>query len=340
MSVQALNEGDGKDVVGLYSNDADRKRADQAWSWRLGGQEWAVGARSETGLRGFMAATPCRVNIGGQSYSAAQIAGGGLMVASGDPDVDAEMLRDLVEQVRAAGVQLIFAAVSGDPVDLLQENGFTSAFEVFGRNLYVGLDKFSSRLSERALSPLRKFAMGARRMRPKLFDAPLDGGQISDLADLFALDDAQEGLRLVKDEAYLRWRYLSDPRTGYRVFSYRPRAGQGVSAFAVVRRFEPEGGRPILHVDEHWTRRDSRRDLVKLLGELALVALSEECDAIRCCAASGSATEQTLISIGCIRKKIDRHILLKDLTGELDLPDAFVTERVQLTSGDLSLYLT
>ncbi len=340
MLIEALTDRHMKDIVGLYARDADRGRAAEAWSWRLGGRGWAVGARTDSGLKGFMAATPCRVTVRGQVCAAAQIAGGGLMVSTGDSEVDSQMLQELLDRLRADGVQLVFAAAVDGAVDLLQDASFTWAFEVFGRNLYVGLDKFSSGLSERALSPLRKLAIGARRMRPKLFDAPVDSAQIKDLADLFASDEPQDGLRLVKDETYLRWRYLQDPRTSYRVLSYRSRAGQGVSAFAVVRRFEPDDGRPILHIDEHWTRRDNRRDFVKLLGELALVALSEECDAIRCCAASGSATEQALISVGCIRKKIDRHILLKELSGEVDLPGSFMTERVQLTSGDLSLYLT
>jgi len=341
MQIEELGPDHAGEIAALYARDSDRWRAEKAWPWRLHERSGAVGLREQGKLKGMMAASPCELRVMGQQYSAAQVAGGGLAVSSGDVEQDAAMLNALFEHLAAKGVQVAYAACRDEHVDQLQALGFRWLFEGFGRNLYVSLDKVSSRLSKAALTPFRRFATEARRLRPKLVDVPLDETRIAELAALYAMDDSSaDTFGLVKDEAYLRWRYLQDPRASHRMLTYRSRAGQGASAVAIVRRFEPEGGRPILHLEDHWTRRDSRRDVAKLVGELAMVALSEECDALRCFAAAGSCIEQALISMSCIRKKVDRNLMLRPLSADIELADPFPTERIQLSSGDLSLYET
>lgn len=340
MQIQELGPEHATHVAQLYARDSDRGRATQAWPWQLRARAWAVGVREGEQLRGFIAATPCRLHLMGTEYAAAQIAGGRLAFSTGDVNADLAMLQALLEKLQGDGVELVYSACRDEHVETLQALGFQWLFEAFGRNLYVSLDKVSARLSNAALSPFRRFAQQARRLRPKLVDTPVDEARIFELASLFALDAPDQTLRVVKDEAYLRWRYLEDPRNKYRVLTYRSRAGQGASAVAIARRFEPEGGRAILHLDDHWVRSGNRRDFAKLIGELALVALSEEGDALRCFAAAGSLSEQALISMSCIRKKVDRNVMMKALRPGLDIPDPFSTERVQLSSGDLSLYDT
>lgn len=340
VEIERLSGSDASEVVSLYERDADRWRAEKAWAWRLRGRDWAFGAVRGGRLVGFVAATPTRLVLSGRDYEAAQVGGGGLGVPTRDPEVDAALLARVLAQLEADGVPVAFAAPEEALIDVYRAVGFAWLFEVYARNLYVGLEKVSSRLSKAALDPVRRFAKEARRLRPKLVESELDPARLDELASLVALDGGPGELGVVKDLDYLRWRYVEDPRTTYRLFTYRSKAGQGVSAFALARRFEPEGGRPILHVDEHWTRRDSRRDLAKLVGELALVALSEHCDAVRCTAAGGSAVEQALVSMSCIRKKVDRHFLVRALDPTLTLPGPSATEDVRLTSGDLSLYLT
>ena len=338
--IVGLGAGRLESVARLYSGDADRWRAEKAWAWRLGGRDWVVGAERGDTLSGFVAASPRRVSLEGRVYQAACVGGGGLGFADPEPSVNEAMLAALVERLEAEGVELLYAAASDEHVPYYQAAGFQRLFEIYARNLYVGLEKVSSRLSKAALDPVRRFAKGARRLRPKLAELPLDEARLAEITELVNSDTGGANLGLVKDEAYLRWRYLEDPRAEYRVVTYRSKKGQGVTSFALLRRFEPEGGRPILHVDEYWTRRDSRRDLAKLLGEIALLALSEECDAVRCAAAAGSAYEHVLISVGCIRKKVDRHFMVRSLGAALALPDPFPTTGVRLVSADLSLYST
>lgn len=276
----------------------------------------------------------------GRTFDAAQVLGGPLTESTEDEVTDLALHEALLRRLRDDGVGLAYAAVPDDRVGLAQQLGFERLFEAFGRNLYVGFDKVSSRLSKAALDPVRRFAERARRIRPKLVEAPVDDAAAAQMARLVATDEAgEESFGLLKDEAYYRWRYVADPRASRRLVTYRSKAGQGVSAFAVVRRFEPEGGRSILHLDEVWTRRASRRDLVKLVGEIAMLALSEQIDALRGFAAAGSQAEQALIGLGCIRKKVDRHVMVKVLAGPaLTWPDAFPTRDLLLSAGDFALY--
>lgn len=341
VSIESLGQADAELIASLYPQDADRWRAEKAWAWRLKGREWAVGARRGDELLGFVAASPMNLCMKGQTVPAARIGGGGLGFATADPELNSQLLGALVERLREApDVDLLFSAVTDEHVDMYGEHGFQWLFEVFARNLYVGLEKVSARLSKAALDPVRRFATKARRLRPKLTEMPLDEARLAEITELTRQDSGGFDLALVKDAEYMRWRFLEDPRAKYRVMTYRAKKGQGITSYALVRRFEPEGGRPILHVDDYWTRRDSRRDFAKLLGEIALVGLSEECDAVRCAAAAGSAYEQTLISVSCIRKKIDRHFMVLRLDDSLSIPEPFPTQGVRLAASDLSLYAT
>ena len=337
MHIEPLSLDEIPRAAGLWSAPADRWRVERALPWQAGARGWWVGATEGDQLRAYVAATPARLHLLGDARPAAQVASGGLCRLTQDIEVDARLYTALFEQLRASGVELAYAAVPDESVPLLQSLGFHWLFEAFGRNLYVGLDKVSSRLSRTALEPLRRFAKEARRLRPKLMDAPLDAAALDNLAGLWAEDPPDTTFALAKDAEYLAWRYLSDPRAEYRVLTYRSKAGQGVSAFALARRAESESGRAVLHVDELWTRRGFRRDLAKLLGEVAMLALSEEVDAVRCFAAAGSGHEQALIGLGCIRKKAERHVMVKQLSGGAKLPDPFPTKDVHVTSGDVEL---
>ena len=56
-----------------------------------------------------------------------------------------------------------------------------------------------------------------------------------------------------------------------------------------------------------------------------------------CFAAAGSGHEQALIGLGCIRKKVERHLMVKALAPAEALPDPFPTRDVHLVSGDVEL---
>ncbi|MCB9650780.1 MAG: hypothetical protein H6730_29950 [Deltaproteobacteria bacterium] len=335
--IQPLTSADAPRMAALWPDPAARWRVERALPWQLGSRGWAVGAGEGEALSAYAAAVPASLHVLGAARPAAQLAGGGLAHHTGDLEADARMYQGLLELLRAGSVAWAYAAVPDEDVPLFQSLGFSRLFEVYARNLYVGLEKVSSRLSRTALEPFRRFAKEARRLRPKLMESPMDEGQVTLLASLWAEDPPDHAFALAKDADYLRWRYLEDPRAEYRVLTYRSKAGQGISAFALARRGESASGRSVLHVDELWTRRGFRRDQAKLLGEVAMLALSEEVNAVRCFAAAGSGHEQALIGLGCIRKKVERHLMVKALAPAEALPDPFPTRDVHLVSGDVEL---
>jgi hypothetical protein len=336
--VEPLRASDVPRLAALTPDSAARWRVERALPWWMEARGWGVGAWAGDALVGYAAAVPVRLHVLGEAQPAAQLAGGGLSRSTGDPELDAALYTALLAQLQDEGVVWAYGAVSDDAVPILQGLGFRWLFEAFARNLYVGLDKVSARLNRAALEPFRRFAKEARRLRPKLTESPLDAGSLAHLAQLWVEDPPDHVFAAAKDPDYLAWRYLRDPRAEFRVLTYRSKAGQGVSGFALVHRAETEAGRSVLHVDELWTRRGFRRDQAKILGEVAMLALSEEVDAVRCFAAAGSGYEQALIGLGCIRKKAERHVMLKALSGAPSLPDPFPTRDVHLMSGDVELY--
>ena len=84
-------------------------------------------------------------------------------------------------------------------------------------------------------------------------------------------------------------------------------------------------------------REGSRRAIAKLYGELALLGLTESADVLRGFAAAGSTTEQALLSMSCIRKKLEVSVLLYPLASGLTM-GRIATPELEVQAGDLSVY--
>ena len=183
---------------------------------------------------------------------------------------------------------------------------------------------------------MRRLATTARRIRPKLVERPLDDAQLGRLSELYR-EVPRGAMALHKPAEYLAWRYRDDPRTAYRAMVYRSRAGQGEGSFALVRTYVAPSGRSVLHVDDVWTREGSRRAIAKLYGELALLGLTESADVLRGFAIAGSVTEQALLSMSCIRKKLECRVMIRSLVPGLTF-DRTPSQDLEFRAGDFSLY--
>lgn len=343
MQIASYRAGDELLLARLYAGAAHQRFLD-AWAWRhrlapgSGEAPWALVAWEGEQVAGFASAVSARVVLGGQSCRGAQVAGGALARYPESPVVARTLHHMLVERLGQEGIQVIFGAVAKEQRPIFEELDFEPLFDVHARNLYVGLEGVSARLSKTAISPLRRFAREARRIRPKLVEHAFDAPMLEQLARLQAARAAEHGLAVEKSVEYLAWRYTRDPRHPYRLLIYRSRAGQGMDAFAVVRRFETAKGRAILHVDDHWTREPGRRAQAKLFGDLMLLGLDEEADVLRCFAPAGSSTEQALLGLGGIRRKVERSFMMRRLHGAP--PVDLGARDVHLFAGDVELYET
>lgn len=273
--------------------------------------------------------------IGGREVAGAVF---GPKLSTQDQDLDRALAELLTSDLAEEGVAVVLAAIPPTELPFFEGAGFRYLGEAAARNLYIGLEAVSARLSKTALSPLRRFAQEARRIRPKLVEVELDEAHQEIFERLYKEGDRQ-GLGLEKTAAYWRWRYQRDPQRSYRALVYRQKAGGPIDAFALVRRHDSDKGRAVLHLDDHWTRSPGRRAHAKLLGDLAILAMTEEIDVLRCFAVAGSNTEQAMLGLGCIRKKVERVLVAKPLDPEApELPSPFPAKDVGLTSGDFDLY--
>lgn len=345
MRIRDFENGDEEAIAALYETRDARRRVQDGFRWR---HVEAPGAFSSPLIRiaehddrvvGFAAATRQDLVIDGTNHPAAQLGLGALGRSTGDVDVDTELLESVTERARGAGMAYVYFAAGEKQQPLLEQLGHTFLFEVSARNLYIGLEALSSRLSKRALSPFRKFAKEARRIRTKLTTLPLDDAAFDQVGRLYSNTEVPTAFGIAKSPEYLAWRYRDDPRFDYELLVYKKRAGQGIDAAAFVRRARGETGRTVIHVEEQWTRQTGRRSNAKLFGELAMLGLTEESDVLRCFAPANTSREQALLGLGCIRKKVERVFMVRRLDTEApELPTPFVAKDLQVSSGDLELY--
>ncbi len=339
MRIADLAPGDIARLAALFA-EPERARFEQAFAWRFQQVPQPLDALAmDERATAFIAAQPLPLFAQWKNVAAVQLGGGALARYSSDESVNQALLSQLLTQLRATPVALALAVVEPERAPLYERYGFRKLFDASARNLYLGLDAVSPSLSQRALGPVRAFAKEARRIRPKLIETPLNDATFEQLARLMASNRDHHPLTVDKSLAYLSWRYGKEPRYGYRLLTYRSKAGEPIAAFALVRRFNTHRGRHLLHLDTHWTRDPGRRAQAKLLGELALYGLTESADVLRCFAVEGSHTEQTLVSLGCIRKKLERTVLVARIAVDApELASPLDPKQVSLDAGDLELY--
>lgn len=344
MKVREYRAGDEEGIADLFETRSARRNLLDAWAWRYVDAPGAFAAPAivvaeQDRVLGFGSAVRSDLIVAGDRFGAAQIGTGALGRSSGDVDVDSEMIEALVNRARDEGLAYVFIAAAERAQPLFETLGFEFVCELNARNLYIGLEGLSSRLSRRALSPFRKLAKEARRIRTKLTAVPIDEAMVDSIGRALADPEVPTELGVEKNAAQLLWRYRDDPRFDYELLVYRKHAGQGIDACAFVRRYKSETGRTIIHVDEQWTRQSGRRAQAKLFTELAMLGLTEEVDVVRCFSPGGTAREQALLGVGCIRKKVERVLLvhrLDEAAPKLEAP--FLAKEIQISAGDLELY--
>lgn len=258
--------------------------------------------------------------------------------STGQESLDRGLLELLSTRLADEGAAVLLAAIEPAELPFFEAAGFRYLGEAAARNLYIGLEAVSARLSKTALSPLRRFAQEARRIRPKLVEVELDS-ILSEIFSRLSTEGDRQGLALFKSPAYWTWRYKDDPHHHHRTLVYRQKAGGPIDAFAIVRRHDSDRGRAVLHLMDYWTRQPGRRAHAKLLGDLAILAMTEGIDVLRCFAVAGSSTEQAMLGLGCIRKKVERVLVLRRLDPEsVELPSPYPAKDAGLVAGDLDLY--
>lgn len=322
--------------------DVDRRETTtpEIWAWRhrtfLGRTPCAFVARDGDVMLGHAAALPTTLIAGDRTYRAAQL----FFDARVERDAFLALHLALFEQLRAEGTEIVYAIASEGEMTAYQTLELAPLFEVHARNLYLGLSSVSPRLDQQALGIVRRIAREARRIRTKLIEVSMDDLALSQAARLFVKSREEEApaLALEKSEAWLRWRYISRPRSDARMLVLRRRAGAGIDAFAIVRTFEIEPGRSVIQLLDHATRKPGRRAMAWLLGEVAMWGLAEKADVLQGYAAAGSELDQALVGSGCIRKKRER-VFLGKWIGRSPNPfiAPFSTRHVDLHSGDVEL---
>jgi hypothetical protein len=228
-------------------------------------------------------------------------------------------------------------ATSQRSTRVLRALGFVHTFDVVLRILYLGLGSVSSLLDEAALTPFRKLAKFARRLRLKLLEVDFEESWLAYAARLFAQRRPDLALAVERSQDYLRWRYRAHPEHRYRLLVLRRNAGVGIDAFVIIRMIEARPGRMYVQLIDHWTRIGERRWTAWLLGEVALWSMAEKADVVQAFAAAGSMLDQVLISTGCIWKKSSLPFMFKSFAGPEDVqrPSA---SAVQLRAGDIDLF--
>lgn len=317
----------------------------ELWDWRFEKSPFATegtpcfGLLERSGLPHlWVSAVRTEVIASGGTVPAAQVIGGDLSRLSGDEEVDDRLLSPFLDRLREGGVKLVFGAV--DPKDRAHAEalGFFALTESAVRSLYLGLGLSRRMGRERSFSPLRRIAQEAARIRTKLVEASLDDETAKRFAQSHAIRQREHSFGVHKTDAYLRWRYLEDPRHIYRFFTHRRRAGLGLDGFVVLRREENQRGRVETHVVDHWSREGGRRAHAVFLGEVVLWAMTEEAEVMRAFATQGTNVEQALVGMGGVRKKTERILVLKRLADDVPAPESLDPKKIDLRAGDIELY--
>jgi hypothetical protein len=312
----------------------------ETWVWRhrtlVDRSPCAFVAREGDALLGYAGAVQTSVLVGDRIFRAAQI----FFDSTTDRETFLALHLALFEQLRAEGVEIVYAVASEEELPAYQSLELTPLFEVHARNMYLGLNKVSPLLDQQAFRILRRIAREARRIRTKLIEVALDDHAMAQAARLFARSRAEgpPDLALEKGEAWLRWRYIKRPGCEARMLVLRRRAGIGLDAFAIVRTYEIEPGRTVIQLLDHATKKPGRRAMAWLLGEVAMWGLAEKADVLQAYAASGSELDQVLVGSGCIRKKRER-VFMGKWIGRMPSPFVapFATRKIELHSGDVEL---
>jgi hypothetical protein len=332
------DSGESEDV---WDVDPRQELTPERFVWRfirnpLGRSPSVVVARLSGSIIGWAGAVRSSVAIGERSHRAAQL----FFDPRTNPHALAPMAVALFERLRSEGVELVYMMATESELELGKRLELCPLFEVHARNMYLGLNKVSSRLDQQALRVVRRIAREARRVRTKLYEVPIDDGQLEQAVRLFAANREEErpDLALDKSVDWLRWRFKDVPGSDTRMVVLRRRAGAGIDAFALLRIFELEEKRWVIQLLDHATRHNGRREMAWLLGEVAVWGLAEQCDVLQAYAAQGSELDQALVGSGCIRKKRERQFCARWLGAPLSALDAsFPTKHVELRSGDVEL---
>jgi hypothetical protein len=326
----------------LLAGAADERRP--AWRWKFLDHPdrpklpYLSVAREGEGAVAAQGARPIRLIRDGQFERSAQVLESS--VGPLEEEGELKLARALLDRLVADDVSLAYAVpTSLRTAKVLGGLGFQHSFDVVVRNLYLGLGSVSSRLDEAALTPFRKLAKFARRLRLKLIEVDFDETWLAYAARLFAQRRPDLAFAVERSQDYLRWRYKAHPEHQYRLLVLRRNAGVGIDAFVVLRMIEARPGRMYIELVDHWTRIGERRWTAWLLGELALWSMAENADVIQAFAAAGSLLDQVLIGVGCIRKKASLPFMVKELAPpEEQEAHPVVASSVQLRASDLDLF--
>jgi hypothetical protein len=316
----------------------DARMTPERWAWRFAKNPLGKGpcvfvARAQGAIVGYASAVESSIALGERSYRAAQL----FFDRTMDETALAQLSVALFERLRGQGVDLVYMTAPLGELAVARRLEMVPLFEVYARNLYLGLNKVSHTLDQQALRVVRRIAKEARRVRTKLYEVPVDDSQLEQAVRLFSAnrEEEQPDLALDKSIEWLRWRY-ADAMQDARMVVLRRRAGAGIDAFALLRVFEVEEGRWVIQVLDHATRHNGRRELAWLIGELALWGLAEKADVLQAFAAAGSELDQALVGSGCIRKKRERIFAARWLGAPLRvLDEAFPRKHIELRSGDI-----
>jgi hypothetical protein len=313
------------------------------FDWRFRQNPWTSDApcfalaERPGGPKAWASAVRTEVVADGAPILAAQVAGGDLARVSKDEALDRDLFAALFEPLGRSGVKLAFGAVEPAEGSELEKHGFVAIGEVAVRSLYLGFG-LSRRVGSESLSPLRRIAHAAARIRTKLVEVELDSDHLARFAEAHATRSGGYSFAIHKTPAYLGWRYLRDPRAAHRSFVHRKRVGLGLDGFVVVRRTVAESGRVEVHVIDHWTREPGRRAHALFLGEVGLWAMTEEAEVVRAFAAAGTNLDQALLGMGGVRKKAERVLMVRAIGEGAPSIEAFDAKTIALRAGDLELY--
>jgi hypothetical protein len=292
--------------------------------------------RRSGGPRAWASAVRSDVVAFGNTFRAAQVIGGDLARLSGDEDFDRALYERLFDALAKSGVVLAYGAVEPRLEKHMLALGFHAAVDVSVRSLYLGLG-LSRRMGRESINPLRAIAKEAARIRTKLIEVELNAENLKRFREAESLRRNEHCFAIDKSEAYLRWRYLEDPRSSYRFFIHRRRVGVGLDGYGILSLDASDQGRVEAHLMDHWSREPGRRAHAVFLGEISLWAMTEETEVLRGFAVDGSNVDQALIGMGGMRKKAERTLVVKRLGEGAPSLDVLDPKNIHLRAGDLEL---
>jgi hypothetical protein len=270
------------------------------------------------------AAIPSELVLHGRALPAAQLVrtAGQAEPTSLEPAAALAVGTRLLDALRARGARAVYAVPSREwPERELEQLGLRPAFELCLRNFYLSMGALSGVLEERGPHPLRKVATFARRIRQKMVEVDLTEGWLGDAARVSAERQAGLGLAVVRDAAYLAWRYTATPHK-YRMLVLRRAVGAGIDGYAIVEPLPADERGGCMRVVDHWSRSADRVGDSRFMFELALWFLSEHVSVVQALGVPGSALDGLFMRTGGFKKAWSGALWWRALDGATPMPSA------------------